>query len=124
MGQRKKDKLNKGRVRIPQDVLLKAIMECGGINYKVAEKLGISRQAVYKRIKGNKRLAAARIEAGVIAYEKAHANVLELLNDKDPKTSRWYVTNSPEGKKQGWGSSLEVKTPDGISIHVTIDGKD
>lgn len=110
---KRKIRPNGGKVHIPQAMIAEALKENGGIVSKVCDKFGISYQAIYVRLKRSPKLKKIQEEAGIIAWEIAQANVLDLLKSKDPKTSRWYMDHSPEGKKRGWGKGLEVTGPDG-----------
>lgn len=115
MGQRKKSKIKK-KAHISQAMFITALREAGGIPWKVAEALGMTRQAVWARLMRSEKLRKIKAEAEVAAWEHAHSNVLDLLKAKDGKTSRWYMQHSPEGKRRGWGASMEVTGKDGLPL--------
>lgn len=112
MGQKRKIK-TKGNATTSQAVFIAALREAGGVPYKVAEALGMTRQAVWARLMRSKKLQKIKADAETAAWELAHSNVIDLLQAKDGKTSRWYMAHSPEGKRRGWGASMEVTGKDG-----------
>lgn len=115
MGQKKKVK-TKGNAVTTQAMFIAALRDAGGVPYKVAEALGMTRQAVWARLMRSEKLRKIKADAEVAAWEQAHSNVIDLLKAKDGKTSRWYMQHSPEGKRRGWGASMELTGKDGIPL--------
>jgi len=82
------------------DYLL-AIEKSCGVAISVAHRLGISRQAVHKRLSTDPELAAAMSEARETLVDMAECAVIKKLRAGDRATAIFVL--STKGKNRGWG---------------------
>lgn len=85
---------------IPINTLIKAIRKCNGNISTVAQSLGISRQAVYKRIERNKNLQIEVEQAIERNVDFMETKLLKLANENYFPAIRLYLLT--KGKKRGY----------------------
>lgn len=101
---------------------LEAIEACYGVPTLVAEKLGLKRQAVYKRAKADPQIEAALESAQDRIIDLAEGHLVKDLSKGDQKAYLFVLKTL--GKKRGYTERHEVSGPDGGPIEVTADELD
>lgn len=90
------------------DYLL-AIEKSCGVATSVAHRLGISRQAVHKRLGADPELAAAMSEARETLVDIAECVLIKKLRAGDRATAIFVL--STKGKNRGWGREAAPAVP-------------
>ena len=76
----------------------------------------ISRDAYYGFIKKNPDFTDKIEWLRSKPYIKSILGINKLINEGDPQTIRWYATNSPQGKAEGFGVRTELTGKDGKDL--------
>lgn len=93
--------------RVTKEQLLAAIKACGGIAEHVAHKVGISRQAVLKRIKADEELQAAVEDAKASMLDEAEAGLHKAVKAGKPWAIRFALSRL--GKDRGYTTGVHVE---------------
>jgi hypothetical protein len=99
------------------DAQLKAALkESAGARAVAAQRLGVTRQAVHQRVKGNPEILAYIEEIEESLLDAAEAVVAEALVQKDRRMARWYLER--KGKFRGYTTRAELTGANGSAIPV------
>lgn len=115
-------------MKATHEQLLAAIAECDGIQTQVARKLGITKQAVSKRIAGNSELQLAVLEAEAALLDDAQNQLSKAIRAGQPWAVKFIL--STKGKKLGYttGSELVVDGQLGVGkvsvLRLPDNGRD
>ena len=96
--------------RITQTTFKEALINSGGNQARIAEKLEVGRSAVSMFLKRNKGMRELlNVEANRL-IEWAEENVaMSVMVHKNIDDSKWILTNSKLGKQRGWGQKQEIE---------------
>jgi len=96
--------------RITQTTFKEALINSGGNQARIAEKLEVGRSAVSMFLKRNKGMRELlNVEANRL-IEWAEDNVaMSVMVHKNIDDSKWILTNSKLGKQRGWGQKQEIE---------------
>jgi len=96
--------------RITKANFREALVNSGGNQARIAEKMEVTRQAIGLFLKRNPEM---RVELELEAdrlIEWAEDNVaMSVMIHKDIDDSKWILTNSKKGKSKGWGQKQEIE---------------
>jgi hypothetical protein len=98
----------------------KAIIASCGILQTAADNLGVSRQALHKRVQNNKRLQKACEDAREVFIDKAESALKKAVDNEEA----WAVSLSLKtlGKKRGFVEKQEIDATGDITINVVKFG--
>lgn len=93
-----------------------ALVNSGGNQARIAEKLEVTRSAVGHFLERNPKMRQLLNEEANRLIEWAEDNVaMSVMVHKDINDSKWLLTNSKKGKAKGWGQKQEVELSGNIS---------
>jgi len=95
---------------------IKTMKLCKGMHQLIAEKLGITRQAVSKRIKENPRINAAYEETLEANIDYAETHLLKKINDGDTTALIFFL--KCKAKNRGYVERQEFTGKDGGPIET------
>lgn len=93
--------------RFTVDAGVRALLETGGILSVAAKRLGVSRQALYKRIAKNDKLRHARDEAREIGGDVAEAALFRAIKRGEAWAIKWYLAT--QHKERGYIEKVTVE---------------
>lgn len=98
--------------------LITALKETAGIPVLAAKKLGVTRQAVYARIKNDPVMGQWIEDIGAELIDAAEAVVADAILAKDKGMARWFLER--KGKGRGYTTRTEVTGKDGAALPAPI----
>ena len=101
-----------------------ALRQSGGVMTHAADELGITRQQLGKRIRGNAELEQARADGKEEVLDRAESNLFQAVRAGRPWAIRFVLSRI--GKDRGYGPSLKV---DGalqgrVVVYLPDDGRE
>lgn len=104
------------RRQLSRDDYLTAIEKECGVATSIAQRLGISRQAVHKRINADAELLAAMSEAADTLVDMAEGVLIKKLRAGDRVAAVFVL--STKGKNRGWGREAASTVPTAAPTHA------
>lgn len=104
---------------------MKTLRQCDGIASQTARALGLTAQAVRKRIRDDDKLQAVADEAKESLIDLAQSKLRPLIEEGDFAAVRFVLQTW--GRSRGFGKELKIETnqPTGvIHLHLPDDGRD
>lgn len=96
--------------RITQKTFKEALINSGGNQARIAEKMEVTRQAIGLFLKRNKGMRELLEEEADRLIEWAEDNIaVDVMVHKDIDSSKWLLTNSKRGKNKGYGAKQELE---------------
>jgi len=96
--------------KITEKTFKEALVNSGGNQARIAEKMEKSRQAVGNFLKKRPKMRELLDLEVVKLVENAEDVVaMEILSNRDIDQSKWLLTNSKVGKARGWGAKQEIE---------------
>ena len=102
--------------KIPIGEIEKAIIDSYGILSDAAKKLGISRDTLYRRIRGNKRLKEAVEKAREALKDFGEGQLIKLMKKGDRTAIIFYLKT--QAKDRGYVERQELTGKDGDPVLV------
>ena len=105
--------------KITEEGLIKAAYSCGGIIRLVAEKFGVSRNAIYKRVQQSKALQTAFDQASESLLDLAEAKHIEAIKAGYYPAIQFHLKT--KGRKRGYSMTDPITTDEngGFILRVT-----
>ncbi len=105
--------------RITQKNFKAALINSGGNQARIAEKLEVTRQAIGLFLKRNPPMRILLEDEADKLIEWAEDNIaIDVMVHKDIDSSKWLLTNSKKGKSRGWGAKQELEHTGETQDHV------
>lgn len=103
-----------------------AISGSGGVIQAIAERLGVTRAAVYKRIRSNPGLQAALKEESETSLDLAETKLLESIKAGDFQAVKLYLLTKGKGRGYTYRSEIEasVGVSGAVEIYLPDNGRD
>ena len=96
--------------RITKANFREALVNSGGNQARIAEKMEVTRQAIGLFLKRNPEMRVELDDEADRLIEWAEDNVaMSVMIHKDIDDSKWILTNSKKGKSKGWGQKQEIE---------------
>ena len=108
--------------------ILAAIPDSGGVITRIADKLGLDRTTIYRRIHANPEVMEAIVAEREKILDIAEEGILAAVYSGDVPTCQWYLTR--KGRDRGYGDKTEVEATVDAAIStvpvfkVVIEGED
>lgn len=96
-----------------------ALRRHAGVFSLAAQDLGVSRQAVFDRVRRSERLQRVVTDIEETLLDAVDAGIADLIiNKRDPTTLRWYADR--KGHRRGYGNRDDFEDPPAppVTIHV------
>jgi len=99
--------------KINQKTFKAALVNSGGNQARIAEKLEVTRQAVGNFLKKNPKMRELLDEEAELVIDIAEDNIdIDIVVHKDVDSSKWKLLNSKRGKARGYGQKQELDIND------------
>ena len=96
--------------RITQKTFKEALINSGGNQSRIAEKMEVTRQAINLFLKRQPAMRVLLEEEADKLIEWAEDNIaVDVMVHKDIDSSKWLLTNSRRGKNKGYGAKQELE---------------
>ena len=96
--------------RVTKKTFKEALVNSGGNQARIAEKMEVTRQAINLFLKNNPDMRELLNDEADRLIEWAEDNVaMSVMVHKDIDDSKWILTNSKKGKSRGWGAKQEIE---------------
>lgn len=96
--------------RITKKTFREALVNSGGNQARIAEKLEVTRQGVGIFLKRNPDMRIELEEEADRLVDWAEDNVgIDVMVHKDIDSSKWLLKNSKRGKSRGWGEKQQIE---------------
>ena len=102
--------LKKGNTKITQARIIEAFQKTGGLVTQTAKKLKVTRQAIYKRLKGSSKLRKAKLDAEEINLDIAETKLIANVKKGDNASIFFYL--KCKGKSRGYVERQEINIKD------------
>lgn len=105
--------------RITQKSFKEALINSGGNQARIAEKMEVTRQAINLFLKRQPAMRVLLEEEAERLIEWAEDNIaVDVMVHKDIDSSKWLLTNSKRGKSKGWGAKQELEHTGDAQDHI------
>ena len=102
--------------RLTRKTFREALINSGGNQARIAEKVGLGKSAVSMFLKRHPDMRIELNEEADRLIEWAEDNVaMSVMIHKDISDSKWLLANSKRGKAKGYGQKSEVELSGNIS---------
>jgi hypothetical protein len=106
----------RGRKRITTRQIEEALKKCGGFQSLAAKQLGISQQAISKRVLKNKRLQAVIKEADEFYIDLGVSKLIKAIEAGEPWAIRFFLEY--KGRDRGFVRQVQHSSDDNFVIKV------
>jgi len=91
------------------DAVEDALRATGGFESQAAKKLGVTHQAINKRIRNNKRLQVVKKDIEYALLDLAESKVIKAIQDEDRDMIKFYL--KCKGKDRGYIEKPQDQSP-------------
>ena len=105
-------------MRVTVTEIERALRVAAGVRTAAAERLGISRQALARRIQASARLQRVVAEVEDNLLDMAEAKILQSVQAGDLSSARYLLDR--KGRARGWGSRTEITGPAGAPVTFNL----
>ena len=112
-------------MRVSRKALIATLRKCDGIASQTAKALGISSQAIRKRIRTDKVLQAISDEAKESLIDLAQSKLRPALDEGDFRAVKFVLETL--GRGRGFGKEIKIETDDKpgvLHMYFPDDGRD
>ncbi len=102
--------------QITNEQLIEALYKCGGIYSQAARQLGISRQAIYKRINNNPQIAKVYEDTCEETLDLMENELIKLAKDGHFHAIKFYLKT--KGRKRGYTEKAEPVDTGEITAYI------
>ncbi len=99
--------------------VIQALRDSHGLVSVAAKRLGVSRQAIYKRIETSPAVAAARDDAREAMLDVAEQALYERVKAGDSWAIVFYLKT--QGRSRGYGERQTIDLPHGVAVPLPRD---
>jgi hypothetical protein len=105
--------------RVSEDAVIDALRAAQGIVTAAAQRLGMHRNTLHKRIQRSAKLQAVQDEANEITVDFAESRLLQHVRDGNIAANIFLL--KCKGKKRGWVESYTIDPPKEGKVEITIE---
>ena len=102
--------------------LIKAIENSNGIVRLIADRLGVTRQTVWRLIKESPEAQECYDDECDTVLDIAEVVIIDAIKNKDVNTARWYLQT--KGGKRGYNPRMELESKADSSITLNFIDKE